>query len=191
MEYRDKNTSCVVVKCRIEAKEASGEKIHGFYMCVADARDIEYDGALFSRDPIDAEIPLSELYATLEAPAPDEPQGEMRKYENGLKDYVRTSRLFQSEKSLGDTKALEHKITFFCASAMSLNVISFLELTAMSRNELYAAIPSLERGDEPESGEVQNEQEEQAANIEATDLPPSDVTIPCDPVLDPGSPACP
>jgi hypothetical protein len=191
MEYEDKNTNSVVVKCRIEAKEASGEAIHGFYMCVTNTRDIEYDGALFSRGAIDAEAPFSALYAMLEAPGQDIHRGEMKKYENDLKDYIRASKLFQSEKNLEDPKALEHKITYFCTSAMALNAISFLELTTMSRDELYLSIPSLKREDKPESGEEQREREEQAENG-GTEAPAGpEVLISCDPVLDPvaGAPA--
>jgi hypothetical protein len=188
MEQEDRNNaSRVVIKCRIEAKEPSGETVHGFYMCVTDARDIEYDGALFSRDTIETEAPLSALYAALEAPAPDGRGKEMEKYENRLKDYVRTSRLFQTEKSLEDPKALEHRITYFCASDMSLNAISFLELTSMSRDELYLTIPSLKREDNTQNGEDQSEREEEAAMGGAEGSAPTDVVISCDPVLDPAN----
>jgi hypothetical protein len=188
MEYMDKNTKRVVVKCRIEAKEASGEAIHGFYMCVTDTCDIEYDGALFSRGAIDTEAPFSALYAMLEAPVRSGHRDEMRKYENGLKDYVRTSKLLQSEKNLEDPKALEHKITYFCTSVMALNAISFLELTEMSQDELYLSVPSLKRGAGPKSGgerSGQAEREEQAGDGGTEDAAPPDVMISCDPVLDP------
>jgi hypothetical protein len=185
MEYEDKNTNRVVVRCRIEAKEASGEAIHGFYMCVAGAGNIEYDGALFSRELIDTEAPFSELYAMLEAPGPEEYRDELEKYGNALKDYVKTSRLFQSEKNLNDAKALEHKITYFFMSAMSLNVISFLELTPMSQSELYLTIPSLKRKEEPDIGEDQSEWAEEAENGEPRGFSPTDVAVSCDPVLDP------
>ncbi|MDR0651776.1 MAG: hypothetical protein LBG12_00570 [Synergistaceae bacterium] len=186
MEYGDNNTNCVVIKCRIEAKEASGVAVHGFYMCAMDGRDIEYDGALFSRGAIETEAPFSALYAMLEAPGPDDRE-EMKKYENGLKDYVRTSRLFQSEKHLDDPKALEHKITYFCTSIMSLNAISFLELATMSRDELYLAIPPPAHEDEPESGEDQGEQADESTDGETKDSAPPDVVLSCDPVLDPVS----
>jgi hypothetical protein len=188
VEYMDKNTNRFVVKCRIEAKEASGEAIHGFYMCVTDTCDIEYDGALFSRSPIDAEAPFSALYAMLEAPAQDGHRDEMRKYENGLKDYIRISRLFQSEKNLEDPKTLEHKITYFCTSVMALNAISFLELTEMSQNELYLSMPSLKRETGAKSGSEGSERvglEEQAGDGGAEDAATHDVIISCDPVLDP------
>jgi hypothetical protein len=188
MDYVDKNTNRVVVKCRIEAKEASGEVIHGFYMCVMNANDIEYDGALFSRVPIETEAPFSALYAMLEAPEPYGHREEMKEYENGLKDYIRTSKLLLNGKNLEDPKALEHKITYFCTSIMSLNAISFLELTAMSRDELYLSIPSLKREDKPESGYDQIGQEEQSkvgGTAETEDFSRPDLVIACDPVLDP------
>jgi hypothetical protein len=185
MEYGDKNTNRVVVKCRIEAKEASGEAVHGFYMCVTDTRDVEYAGALFSRDAIDTEAPVSALYAMLEAQGPDEHRDEMAKYENGLKDFVKASKLFQGAKNLEDPKTLEHKITYFCTSVMSLNAISFLELTTMSSDELYLAIPSLKHKDMPGNSEEKDHAEERAANGETRDSASSDVAIACDPVLDP------
>lgn len=183
MESENKNTNRVVVKCRIEAKEASGGAIHGFYMCVTDAEDIEYDGALFSRGAIDTEAPFSELYDMLETREPDGRE-DMMKYENVLRDYIRTSRLFQSEKNLDDPKALEHKITYFCVSVMSLNAISFLELITMSRDELMLVMPSLKRKEMPEGGEAQGQAEEVPSNGEAGNAP-LDVAIACDPVLDP------
>jgi hypothetical protein len=191
MEHMDKNTNRVVIKCRIEAKEASGEAIHGFYMCVTDACDIEYDGALFSRGAIDTEASLSTLYAMLEAPAQGIRREEMKKYENGLKDYLRTSKLFQNDKNLEDPKALEHKITYFCTSVMALNAISFLELTMMSQDELYLSIPLLKREGKHESGEEHIEQGEHAENGETEGPARPDVVIACDPVLDPvaGAPA--
>jgi hypothetical protein len=95
------------------------------------------------------------------------------------------SKLFQSEKNLGDPKALEHKITYFCLSVMSLNAVSFLDTAAMSRKELYLAAPSLKREDKPDVGEGQSEGGEEPADGEAEDLSPSDVAVYCDPVLDP------
>ncbi|MDR1579230.1 MAG: hypothetical protein LBS35_02635 [Synergistaceae bacterium] len=178
-------TNRVVVKCRIDAREAPGDVIHGFYMCVLNERDIEYDGALFSRGAIDAEAPFSALYAMLETPVPDEYREEMKTYENGLKDYVRASKLFQSEKNLEDPKPLEHKITYFCTSSMSLNAISFLELITMNQDELYLVMPSLKPEEKPGIGEEQSGQGEQAADGETRDAAPADVVIACEPVLDP------
>ncbi|MDR3164588.1 MAG: hypothetical protein LBU13_03335 [Synergistaceae bacterium] len=183
MEYDDKSTNCVVVTCRVEAKEALGGVMHGFYMCAMDSWDIKYDGALFSRDPIDTEAPFASLYAMLEAPRA-EGREEMERYENGLKDYVRTSRLLQGWKNLSDPKGLEHKVTYFCTSVMSLNVISFLEVTEMSQDEFYLVIPSLEYKNKQENSEKPAEEGETSAD-ESQDAVVPDVVISCDPVLDP------
>jgi hypothetical protein len=185
MGYGDKNEILIVAKCRIDAKDASGSEVRGFYMCVANAREVEYDGALFSRDAIDSEAPLSELLSALEAPRSPERPKELERYENALKDYINTSRLFQNEKNLNDPKTLERKITYFCTSALSLSAISFLEITSMSRNELYLSMPSLKREDEPEKNEERNETEGQADKDASDDSAPRDVAVACDPVLDP------
>jgi hypothetical protein len=154
-------------------------------MCVADARDIKYDGAIFSIGAItvNMDTPLPELYAALEAPRVNEHRGEMMKYENDLKNYVRTSRLFHGEKNTGDPKAMERTISYFCTSVMSLNAVSFLELTSMSLGELYLAIPPLERKDRLESSEAGK----RPANGGTKDAASRGIEIPCDPVLDPAA----
>ncbi|MDR3076881.1 MAG: hypothetical protein LBU26_06235 [Synergistaceae bacterium] len=185
MDFGGDNRNCVIATCRIDGKDSSGNSVCGFFMCVTDGRDVLYDGELFSRTPFDMETPLSEMFAVLSAPRPDDRSEEFSRCEAALSDFIRSSRIFQSEKNLDDQKSLEHKITYFCTSVLSINAISFLEISEMSKHDLYLAIPPLKRGEENETERLgpQDESKPGEAGTQGGGTP--DVVVACEPVLDP------
>jgi hypothetical protein len=186
MDFGGDNRNCVIAMCGIDGKDSSGSPVCGFFMCVADGRDMLYDGELFSRTPIDMEAPLSEIFSVLSAPRPADHSEEFARWEAALSEFIHSSRIFQSEKNLDDKKSLEHKITYFCTSVLSINAISFLEISEMSKHDLYLAIPSLKRGEETETKYPESQDEskpDEAAEPGVSGMP--DVVVACEPVLDP------
>jgi hypothetical protein len=148
-------------------------------MCVTDASSVLYDGAIFSPDPTNKDAPLPELFSALMSPRPDDRAEALAAYETNLLDYIKTSHLFQNEKSLADPKALERKITYFCMSELSISAVSFLDVTEFPASEIEAMMPPRRGGkDEPGSSS-----ESDAQGNEGPSSP--DVVIACDPVMDP------
>jgi hypothetical protein len=184
MDFDTGKGNCVIAKCSINGKDAGGAQIYGLILAAADARDLLYTGALFSRDAIDGEAPLSEIYALVNAARPEVRSEELGKYESQVCDYIATSRIFQNEKNFNDIKSLEHKITYFCLTALSLNAITFLDLTRMNRTDLELTLPALKRAAERAEAESEEraEDEAKAAAEKDGDL---DVVVACEPVLDP------
>jgi hypothetical protein len=154
-------------------------------MCVLDSNELIYDGELFSREPVGAEVSFLEAFELLNAPRQGERPDEFAKYESELADFVKTSRMFHSEKNLGDPKAQEHKITYFCTSVLALNAISFLEIRGMSKRDLYLIMPSLKKTEAQERPE--QPEKPQADGGKSGSGGVSDVAVACDPVLDPVS----
>jgi hypothetical protein len=116
----------------------------------------------------------------------------LAKYENDLANYLTASRLLQTEKNLTDSKALEHKITYFCTSALQLNAISFLEIIEISRKDLFIIMPTLEKKFESGDNDEKTAKEEAvpAVEIKTDDLGNdttlgSDIVVACEPILDP------
>jgi hypothetical protein len=189
MEFGEFSGKIAVVKCVINGKDANSNPIYGFCMGVTDIRDLLYHGELFSREPIDTEAPLSELYNKIASPRMEGRSEELAKYENGLAEYITSSRLLQGEKKIADPKAMEHKITYFCSSVLGLNAISFLELQEMSIEDLYLIIPALKKNEELSDAEEPLEEEPFSDGISIGEEKKStpDVVVACDPILDPVS----
>jgi len=185
MDIENYNGNCAVATCKINGKDASGAPLYGFFMCVVDSGDLVYDGELFAREPIDTEASLSEILAMMNSPRPEARSEDLAKYESELAALIKTSRMFQSEKSLSDQKALEHKITYFCTSVLSLNAISFLEIDEMSRKDLYLIMPSLNKKEGRENDGDEDEKAVAATKDESRDGELPDVVVACDPILDP------
>jgi hypothetical protein len=183
MDSLDQNANCVVVTCRINGKAASGDPVYGFFMCVLDSSELMYDGELFSQEPIGSNVSFSEAFELLNAPRPKQRPDEFAKYESELANFIKASRMFHSEKNLGDPKAQEHKITYFCTSVLALNAISFLEIREMSKRDLYFIMPSLKKTETPEK-EAPPEKS-RAAVGQPGEGGVSDIAVACDPVLDP------
>jgi hypothetical protein len=176
---------CVIIKCTINGKDASGGPVYGLFMCVVDSEELLYEGEIFSSSPLDAEASLSEIYALLISPRPDIRVESLSKYEEELGRFIRTSRMFQNEKNLNDPKALEHKITYFCTSTLSLNSISFLEINEMTRGEIYLIIPSLKKNDESDGDDAPEEISLIVEDGKSGEGGLPDVVVACDPILDP------
>ncbi|MDR1966384.1 MAG: hypothetical protein LBQ36_06710 [Synergistaceae bacterium] len=188
MGYDGFSKNCNVLKCAIDGHDSGGKPIYGMFLGIAGANGIIYHGELFSRDPIDAESSLSKLYSLLSSPRPGQRLEDLSKYEESLAAFMISSGFLENEKSLADPKSIEHKITYFCSSALSISAISFLDLQEMSMKELYLIIPALKGSDDPqgEAGEGEAEAEwyeEEPSGGGARNA--SDVVVACDPVLDP------
>ena len=175
----DKN--CVVVTCRINGKDISGAGIFGILISVVDEELLIYSGTYFRHEQIDDSLSLPEMVSLIDSERPNERPEELANFETSLDDYIRTSRLFQSEKNLNDPKSIEHKITYFCTSVMSFNAITFLDVGRMSKRELSQIIPSLKIEDKENTGEKVSSD----GFSEDTEGAPSNVAVMCDPVMDP------
>jgi hypothetical protein len=180
----DENTNCVIAKCCIDGHDNSGRRLYGILMCAANSDRVEFAGSKFSTDPIDTEMSLAESFAFLNAPRPEGYPDDMASLETKLVDHVIVTRMFQNRKNLEDPKALEHRITYFCTSALSMNAISFLELTELSPDELYMTLPELKRGGGETGPEPEADPDSQEDAKERDDARP-DVVVACDLVLDP------
>ena len=130
----DKN--CVLISCRINGKDTSGNGIHGILVSVVDEESLIFKGSYFCHEEIDESLSLPEMISLVNSERPDDRPEELANYEKSLEDFILTSRLFQSDKNLSDSKSLEHRITYFCTSVMSLNTITFLDVGMMPKREL-------------------------------------------------------
>ncbi|MDR1137809.1 MAG: hypothetical protein LBK91_05760 [Synergistaceae bacterium] len=179
---------CAVARCKIDGRTSDGSSVNGISLCVVYSGDVIYHGELFSRESIETDAPLSELYSMLESERLAERKDDMARYEEQLSVFIASSDLFRNKKNLNDVKALEHKITYFCASSLSLNAISFLEIETMSMEELRLSIPSLEKSN-PAGGYAASDEPLTAADGAKSDgkTPPSEAAAICEPILDPVS----
>ena len=176
--------SCIVIRCRIDGKDSSGTEIYGISINVVYDLMLIYNKTLFSGEKFDDSLTLRDMAAIVNSSSQENRPESLTSLESSLDDYVITSRLFQNDKNLDDPKAMEHKITYFCTTVMSLNAITFLEMDWMSRSELRKIIPSIapdgesgedDEDDEPSDGEGEDDGGEGLSNV----------AIACDPVLDP------
>ncbi|MCL2684399.1 MAG: hypothetical protein FWE55_04065 [Synergistaceae bacterium] len=173
----------VVVTCRIDGKESSGA-VYGISVSVVDEHVLVYNGVFFDNEPIDPSLPPSEMISLTNSARPNERPETFSSFESSLDDYIRTSRIFQNDKSLNDLKSLEHKITYFCTSAMSLNALTFLGVGRIAKNELNQIISPPDAPND-EGGENNGEENLLAGGDEDAEDAPSEVAVMCDPVLDP------
>ena len=179
----DSDKNIFVITCRIDGKDSSGVGLYGLLVSVVDSQDLLFNGALFSREPIDGSMPVAEKISFIQSQHLEERPEEFKNLETSLDDYIRTSRLFQNDKNIHDPKTMEHKITYFFTTVMSFNAISFLEVAAISREGLGEIIPSLKKGgEENTNGEnlFSDEDEDQSDEDILSTVP-----IRCDPILDP------
>jgi len=173
--------SCVVVTCRIDGKDSFGTELYGVYISVVESGVSLFNGAFFGREPIGESFSIAEMIALVNSQHPEERAEELTNFESSLDNFVQTSQLFVSDKNLSDPKSLEHKITYFCTTVMSLNAITFVEVVNMPKSELSEIIPSLVNDGE---GDADEETSPDSDGDDAEEALP-DVAIRCDPVLDP------
>jgi hypothetical protein len=188
MEFEDLSDGVATIKCEINGRNAAGTHVYGLFLCVVDSSRVIYHGELFSYEPIEANISTGELYSVLESARQTERAEELAGYERQMSAFITSSDLFRNKKNLSDPKTLEHKITYFCVSSMSLNAVSFLTATNMSTEELHISIPQLEKADgTEENGDAAEPSEGESETKSADDTPPSTTAVLCEPVLDPVS----
>jgi hypothetical protein len=174
---------CFIARCLINGHDSSGGSANGLLLCAVSAGEVLYCGAMFSHEPIDPDISLSDALSLLDASRPDGDYEGASSYESGLMDFVRNSRIFQSDKGLTDPKALEHRITYFCSSNLSLNAISFLEIHEMTDVELRQILPR--KGNHEREGEDGAEEAGFSGDGAPKEGVLPDVVVACDPVLNP------
>ena len=178
----EESRNCFVVTYRIDGKDAFGMDRNAISVNVVDDNLLVYNRTLFSAEKFEEQLTLRDMVSLIDSSSEGERLEELKTLESSLDDYAISSRLFQSENNINDPKALEHAITYYCTTVLSLNAITFLELTPASRKELSKFIPSLKHGgietdadEEIPSGGDNNEDGEALPNT----------AILCDPVLDP------
>lgn len=188
MDNHDRYT---IAKGFIDGKDKDARPIYGLFLAVAFGKELVYLAERFSHELIDRNISWAEMVGLLNS-QPDESREEsLAQYEKELRQYVEMSRLFQSDSSVLDAKAIEHKITYFCSDILAINAITFLELTALAKDDLVSLMPFLKNdgtgvaGEDarPEYGDEEEEHffEESTAHKERK----RDLFVSCEPVLDP------
>lgn len=179
-----------IAKGFIDGKDKDARPIYGLFIAVAFGKELVYFAERFSCDVIDRNISWAEMVGMLNA-APDESREEnLARYEKELHQYVEMSRLFQSESGVLDAKDIEHKITYFCSDILGINAITFVELTALAKDDLVSLMPFLKMdgsdaaGSDAREGNGDAEEEHFFGEETPHKERKRDLFVSCEPVLD-------
>jgi hypothetical protein len=186
MSEMDRYASFTVVKGFIHGREKSARPVYGLFLGVSQGMHEYYLKTHFILEPVDREIDWSRFLSILNGQEEDERDEALSKYEEDLRNFISIDRVFLSEKKALDPKAIERKITYYCADDLDMSAVTFIDATSMERDELYSRMPFLKNASIGDSGAgdenpVSEEDNEPGGDDKNTNA----IFIECTPVIDP------
>jgi hypothetical protein len=188
MDDANRNPAYFLIRGFINGHEKNSVPVNALFLGVS-GTNLRFLKTRFTRDPIEMDIPSSEMTALLDAPrkpAEDDSEGNadlLQRYEERMYNFIKSERIFIAEKRSLDAKAIERAITHFCAGDLEISAITFVEVTGASAEDVLAMIPGLnEKTDKSNDGA---EEEDGEGNQAETGGNTEEIFIECNVVIDP------
>lgn len=183
----------MIVKGFVNGRDANARSVYGVFVSASAPRNLLYLKEYFTYDPMDTDLPWSALFPMLDNPSGiRDPDSALAKYEKQFHSFADIQRIFESGRGRVDSKDLERKITYFCSDVLGLSVITFVEMTNVSKEDLLSLMPFLEEKLEKENAEAAPGEEPEDDNdldteslLEKLQEGDEEIFISCEAVLDP------
>ncbi|MDR1514704.1 MAG: hypothetical protein LBS45_03340 [Synergistaceae bacterium] len=192
----DRNLKFFLIKGFINGHEKNSMPVNALFLGVSEGMNLRFLKTRFTTDPIDMNIPLSDLPALLNAPGTQREDSEdseenndsLPRYEKRLHDFISAERVFVTEKRALDAKAIERAITHFCSFDLEISAITFAEVISASEEDVSALLSKLKwkpsdgaKWDSPEEGNREADQAADGKNADET----NEIFVECNAVIDP------
>jgi hypothetical protein len=183
----------VIAKGFIDGKDASGRPVHGLFISASACQKILYFKEIFTNEPIDRTLPWPALLAMLNDENADmQTNHALARRGKEFHEFVVTNRLLEYGRGHMDAKDIERRISYFCSNSLDLSAVTFLDLTTVEEDDLYALMPFISEqsgapDEEEHGGEPGADIGEDRGVFGDEEETPGEVFIACEPVLDPVS----
>lgn len=193
MNSDDASGKFLIIKGFINGRDASLRPVYAVFLSASAPRELLYLKEYFSYDPIDTDSSWSVLLPMLDnSNTKQEPNSVLAGYEKEFHNFADIQRTFESGRGRMDPKEIERKIAYFCSDVLDLSVITFIEMTNVSQDDLLSLMPflkeKLEKKDEAERGGEEGEDEgglDGEELLEKLKDGDEDIFLSCEAVLDP------
>ncbi len=194
MELTAETDKYVVIKGFIDAREHNSNQVYGAFVSASGYQNTLYLRETFTNDPIDRTLSWPDLLEMLSDKNAEPPvESTLAFYKEKFHNFANIQHLLEYGRGRMAPKDLERKVSYFC-STIGLSALTFLEMTTMSKEDLFILMPCLseEQGQTEKKNEKNQEDNDSASEDDFTSAEEDDegkeqddIFLACEPVLDP------